>query len=152
MIINPKVAKCTHPTILFPIRARIYKRLRSPVYVAGARICKPFKEPRNRFRQSMWPEPVYANHLRSPEIDSRPGGINSSESIPGSLNVYKYGLGRAGATTLFVYTFGLWSVDISPKDDVTVILLRGISFPCSLGTDIDPKWSDRILIFIVCVA
>ncbi len=37
-------------------------------------------------------EPVFANLLRSPGIDSQPGGIDSSESIPGLLHVYKYGL------------------------------------------------------------
>jgi hypothetical protein len=55
--------------------------------------------------------PVFVNLLRSPGIDSQPGGpvrqpylsyrpamtlqtgeMDSSESIPGSLNVYKYGL------------------------------------------------------------
>ncbi len=67
-----------------------------------ARICKPFKKPRNRF--PAWyrpPEPVFGDLLRSPRIDSQSGGrydnpicptgptgtiggeIDSSESIPG---------------------------------------------------------------------
>ncbi len=30
-----------------------------------------------------WPEPLFVNFLRSPGIDSQPGGIDSSGSIPG---------------------------------------------------------------------
>jgi hypothetical protein len=38
------------------------------------------------------PEPEFVNLLRSPGIDSQPGGIDSLESIPGLLNVYKFRL------------------------------------------------------------
>ncbi len=45
------------------------------------------------------PEAVFVNLLRSPGIDSQPGGINSSESISGSINVHKYGLRPQGRFT-----------------------------------------------------
>ncbi len=49
---------------------------------------RTFKEPResipgNRFRQPMLSETVLVNLLRSPVIDSQPGEIDYSESIPG---------------------------------------------------------------------
>jgi hypothetical protein len=81
----------------------------------------------------IFPEPVFVNLLRSPEIDSQPGGPvrqpylsyrpamlhRLAESNPRnrflvSLKVYKYGLS--------------WSVDILFKDDVTVVILRCFSF------------------------
>jgi hypothetical protein len=37
-------------------------------------------------------EPVFVKLSRSPGIDSHPGGIDSSESFPVSLNVDKYRL------------------------------------------------------------
>jgi hypothetical protein len=43
----------------------------------------------------MYPEPIFVNLSRSP-------AIYSSASILGFINVYKYGLWRAGTTTLFL--------------------------------------------------
>ena len=48
--------------------------------------------PWNRLREPMQPQPASVSLLRSPGIDFQPSGIYSLESIPGSLNVYKYGL------------------------------------------------------------
>jgi hypothetical protein len=45
-----------------------------------------------------FPEPVFANFLRSLEIDSQPGGIDSSESIPGLLKRFQT---RARSSKLF---------------------------------------------------
>jgi hypothetical protein len=36
-------------------------------------------------------EPEFVNFLRSPGIDSQPGGIDSLNRFLGSLNVYKFG-------------------------------------------------------------
>ncbi len=47
-----------------------------------ARICKPFKKPKNRFLFVV-PGGPHA---------TKPGGSASSESTPGLLDVYKYGL------------------------------------------------------------
>jgi hypothetical protein len=38
------------------------------------------------------PEPVIVNLLRTPKMIPNSGEIDSSESILGSINVYKYGL------------------------------------------------------------
>jgi hypothetical protein len=43
----------------------------------------------------MYPDPIFVNLSRSP-------GIYSSDTILGFINVYKYGLWRAGTATLFL--------------------------------------------------
>jgi hypothetical protein len=54
------------------------------------RICKPFKELRNRF--SAWQADMTTLFDIMACQDSLAGGIGFSESIPGLLNVYKFGL------------------------------------------------------------
>jgi hypothetical protein len=92
-----------------------------PRYRYRASNFKLLKSPWNRFRQSMYPEPVSVDLLQSPGIDSQPGGPvrqpylayrparlhRMAESIPrnrflGSINVYKYGHWWAITTTLFL--------------------------------------------------
>jgi hypothetical protein len=78
--------------------------------------------PRKELRQPMYPELVFVDLLRSPGINSQQGGPvrqlylsfwparlhRLAESVlrnrfPGSINVYKYGLWRAGTITLFLF-------------------------------------------------
>jgi hypothetical protein len=59
--------------------------------VFRACICKPFKDPRNRF--SAWQAGTATLFVVLAHQATQAGGIGSSESIPGLLNVYKYGLG-----------------------------------------------------------
>ncbi len=68
------------------------------------------------------PEPEFENLLRSPGIDSQPGGIDPWLQIQALL--YKRE-GAGGVTPLPLTTtlFPSWSANISCKDDVTVILL-----------------------------
>ncbi len=55
-----------------------------------ASICKPYKEPRNRF--PAWQACTTTLFVVSARQATEGGGIDSSESIPGLINVYKYGL------------------------------------------------------------
>jgi hypothetical protein len=77
--------------------------------------------PRKEFRQPMYLELVFVDLLRSPGINSQQGGPvqlylsyrparlpRLAESVlqnrfPDSINVYKYGLWRAGTITLFLF-------------------------------------------------
>ncbi len=75
------------------VRARIFKLLRIPgigskesipqAYVARARICKPFKVPRNQF--PAWRAGTPTLFVVTARHATHAGGIESSESIPSLL-------------------------------------------------------------------
>jgi hypothetical protein len=59
---------------------------------ARVRICKSFKEPRNRFPAWRAGTKPYLSYRPAIGYTYLAGGIESSELIPGHLDVYKYRL------------------------------------------------------------
>ncbi len=62
----------------------------------------------------MTAEPVFVDLLRSPGIDSQPGGIDPRNRFLGYINVYGYGLGTQTLLSLAI-NFS-WPMAISLED------------------------------------